>query len=182
MRKALCAILLRMATATYETAQRLRQDYEPARKRLEAVLAKLSDELMTAPTLEGGWSVKDVLAHIAFWDDRLVYAVHPPSGARNPLAPPQIEDIPYGPEWLEAVNTRVYRLNHERPLDEVRRDFEQAYTRLQDTVRGASDHDLLDPDGLTRRWGFPAMEMFDGIREHYAEHAEALEHALRNQS
>src|SRR5215218_2374655 len=96
---------------TFEVAARLRNEFEPARRRLEQSVMSFTDSQMIAPVLEDGWSVKDVLAHIAFWDDRLVYAVYPPAGALNPLTPPAIEDIPRGPDWLEAVNTRVYQLN-----------------------------------------------------------------------
>lgn len=165
---------------TFDTVTALRREFEPARRRLEQCLAYFTDSQMIAPLLAGGWSVKDVLAHVAFWDDRLVYAVHPPLGALNPLAPPAIEDIPRGSEWLEEVNARVYQLNQTRSLADVRNDFEQAYARLYEVVCAVSDHDLIAADGLSGRWGFSAMEMFSGIHEHYEEHALALETVLKS--
>ena len=33
----------------------------------EALLAPLSDEQMTTPTVNGNWSIKDNLAHLSFW-------------------------------------------------------------------------------------------------------------------
>lgn len=160
---------------TYHVSTELKCEFEPARQRLEKSLAAFSDSQMTLPVLDGGWTIKDVLAHVAFWDDRLVYAVHPPPDARNPLMPVAVEDIAQTAGWVDRVNARVYELNRDRRLAEVRADFDRAYAEVHRVVSALDDHELLDESGLTRRWGFPAMEMFSGIREHYDEHAEALE-------
>jgi uncharacterized damage-inducible protein DinB len=39
---------------------------------LQAIAALHADELL-APRLPGGWSVKDVLTHLAWWDQWLLY-------------------------------------------------------------------------------------------------------------
>jgi hypothetical protein len=36
--------------------------------RFEAIVAPLNEEQLCSPTLEGQWSVKDIMAHIAVWE------------------------------------------------------------------------------------------------------------------
>lgn len=35
---------------------------------LEGTMALLDQERIVAPVLEGGWSVKDVMSHLTFWE------------------------------------------------------------------------------------------------------------------
>jgi uncharacterized damage-inducible protein DinB len=51
-----------------EDRDALLQHYREMRQELLAAIDGLSDELLSEPSLDG-WSVKDHLAHIAFWDD-----------------------------------------------------------------------------------------------------------------
>jgi len=51
-----------------ELLQRIREE----REALERAVARVPAEKMTEPLLEGGWSVKDVLAHIAAWEGLMV--------------------------------------------------------------------------------------------------------------
>jgi hypothetical protein len=46
----------------------LLEHYRWTREELLAAIGDLSDGLMTEPSLDG-WSLKDHLAHLAFWDD-----------------------------------------------------------------------------------------------------------------
>ena len=39
---------------------------------LEETLASLSEDQMMQPGVEGDWSVKDVMAHVATWQERMV--------------------------------------------------------------------------------------------------------------
>src|SRR5262245_36176274 len=42
--------------------------FQKSQQELEAVLARFSDEDLIAPGQVGGWSLREVLAHIAAWD------------------------------------------------------------------------------------------------------------------
>jgi uncharacterized damage-inducible protein DinB len=42
------------------------------RANLEATLSQLSQEQMTRPGVEDGWTVKDTLAHLSVWETRMV--------------------------------------------------------------------------------------------------------------
>lgn len=156
-----------------------------AHARLLAAISPLSDAQMTAPVLGAdGWSVKDVLAHLDFWDRRLLHAIEPEEwpeqwqgdetqGSRR--FPPPIADIPYDDGWLEAVNTRIYTRNRHRDLQEVRAAFAATRERLLATAASLSAHDVYDPDGLSAGLGEPFAPMLLGAYEHYEEHAAELE-------
>ena len=156
-----------------------------AHGRLLRAIAPLSDAQMQAPVLgEHGWSVKDVLAHLAFWDRRLLYAVDPqewpedgPTSAaqRSRRFPPPIADIPYPDGWLEAVNTRIYTRNKDRDLDDVRAAFDRTRARLPAVTSALSAQAVSDLDSLTAPLGEPFSAMLVGAYEHYDEHAEELE-------
>ena len=40
-----------------------------AREELEATLARVPERQMGAPILHDGWSVKDTLGHLGFWEE-----------------------------------------------------------------------------------------------------------------
>jgi hypothetical protein len=142
---------------------------------LEAV-SLLTYEQLQAPVLANGWSVKDVLAHLAFWDQRLLHAVEPEGGPQvSRLTPPLIADIPYNEQWLTTVNARIYALNQGRDLAEVRAEFDATRRRLLVVAASLSPQDVSDLDGMTAPLGEPFSTMLLGAYEHYEEHAEELE-------
>ncbi len=146
-----------------------------AHQRLIGVIANLTDAQLQAPVLAGHWSVKDVLAHLAFWDQRLLHAISPADGAQaNRLAPPVIADIPLDAQWLETVNSRIYDMNQGRDLADVQEEFDATRRRLLEVVASLTMHDVFDADGLTAGLGEPFAPMLLGAWEHYDEHAEAL--------
>ncbi len=151
-----------------------------AYRRLWDAIAPLSTAQLQAPVLADGWSVKDVLAHLAFWDRRLLHAIEPEAepedgGQVSRLFPPAIADIPYDDRWLDAVNARVYSLNLGQSLEEVLTDFAVTQVRLPAVVALLSPHAVYDPDGLSALLGEPFAPMLLGAYEHYEEHTEELE-------
>ncbi len=162
-----------------------------AHERLLRAIAPLSPAQMVAPVLGAdSWSVKDVLAHLEFWDRRLLHAIQPeawpeawwaagPAGAADGahvrLLPPPIADIPYPDGWLEAVNTRIYTRNKDRDLDDVRAAFDRTRARLPAVTSALSAQAVSDLDSLTAPLGEPFSAMLVGAYEHYDEHAEELE-------
>lgn len=149
---------------------------EAAHARFLHAIARLTDAQLQAPVLENGWSVKDVLAHLAFWDGRLLHAVEPEGGPQAfRLAPPLIADIPWDEQWLETVNERIYTLNRDRALEDVRAEFDATRRRLLAVAASLSAHDVYDPGGLSALLGEPFAPMLLGAYEHYDEHSETLE-------
>ena len=151
-----------------------------AHQRFDQTIASLSDAQLQEPWLPDGWSVKDVLAHVTFWDQRLLHAIAPDGGPNAfRLAPPLIADIPYNEHWTDRVNERIYQLNRERDLGAIKTELEQTRQRLRRVVGGLSEHDVFDADGLSAAIGIPFLPMLTGAYEHYEEHTQELEALLK---
>jgi hypothetical protein len=142
---------------------------------LQATAPLRVDELLE-PRLPDGWSVKDVLAHLAWWDQWLLYIIplSDRSGSvRRP--PPLFDEIPADGRWADQMNTRVYQLNRRRDLSEIQAEFETARRSVLQLVQSLSDADVFDADGLSAILEQPAAPLLLGIYEHYEEHAHAIE-------
>ena len=71
------------ADRTYVTENRAQLD------RLRTLVERLSDQELSRP-LEAGWTVAGLLAHLAFWDQRIVILLDRwgPTGQGTPPSPP----------------------------------------------------------------------------------------------
>lgn len=107
--------------------------------------AGIPEERMDEPGVAGEWSVKDVLAHVAYWDNEDLAAVE-----RFVNSVPVPEDA----EW-QAVNEQVFAERRGWPLADVRRDLLDTHERLLTALRHAPGYDLAL---LKESW------------EHYDEH------------
>jgi hypothetical protein len=132
------------------------------RQQLEAALARFSDEQLLAPTLHGGWSIKDLIAHFGFWEGRIVTLYGQLVHGEEPAAaePP-----------LDELNAQAYARHRTQTLDEVRREEQAAYTQLLAIVVNASDDDLFNPQRFAVTEGRPFVEWIENnTYGHYEEH------------
>ncbi len=143
-----------------------------ARTRLEGDLAGLTPEQMTAPDLPGDWSVKDLLAHLGWWEQRACELYADLAQGREPEHP--VDDA-----QLDALNARLLEPFHAQDLDSVR-DFERkAYRRLLRLVETAPEENLFDAQRFAWLRGEPFVEWVRGNSSgHYAEHFPMLEQKL----
>lgn len=127
---------------------------------LEALLAQISDEQFVQPGAIGEWSVKDILAHLTFWEQRLLAYFN---GARESLIQPGEEEQ----AAIDRINAEVFAANRDRPLAEVRAEFDSSYQQTLALADSLSAEDLADEEFF----GLFAGDTF----EHYREHREMLE-------
>jgi hypothetical protein len=124
-------------TETAETAdvqQRrdtLLQRSREAHTQLEALLATLSDEEQTRPGVTSDWSVKDHLAHLTWWEQRVIRML---AGAPDP-----VEAIPGESKSEDDINAYVYAQNHARSLADVRTAFDASYQEMLQLIATAPD-------------------------------------------
>lgn len=149
---------------------------DAAQQSFVQALSSFSDEQMTTTRMADGSTVKDMLAHVSFWDRRFMHAMQPEPPDAFRLATPEIADIPYKEhmQWADAVNARIRQLNQHRSLDEIRREYEQNWIRMDAFLHALTPHDVFDSDGLSAVIGMPFEPFMRGIYEHYEEHAEEL--------
>lgn len=133
-------------------------------RRLEDLLASLSEGQMTTAGVNGPWSVKDNLAHLTVWQDYLLSQLQ---GFQANTQPPEF--MP-GLTTEDAINERVYQENKDRPLAEVLDRFRASYQRVLPAVEAMSEEALNSsvPWSATGNplWPFIAGNTY----EHYAEH------------
>jgi hypothetical protein len=102
------------------------------RRRLEALVGKLDDAALSRP-MPGGWTVAGVLAHLAFWDQRIVTFIEfLKRGTRVP------EEDSIDVEWInEAVKPTQLALPARRAATlavETARAIDQAVATLSDEL------------------------------------------------
>ena len=137
---------------------------------MEALLLELDEEQMLDTKAQDGWSVKDILSHITYWErlalDRL-YA------ARDGRAM-QIELV--GSWDVDQLNAQTYAENKDRPLDEVLAHTQDAHTELMGVLEESDATFIEGPLPFdwaqdTPVWQFVA----ENSSWHYKEHRQALE-------
>ena len=102
------------------------------RRRLEALVGKLDDAALSRP-MPDGWTVAGVLAHLAFWDQRIVTFIDfMKRGTKVP------DDDPIDVEWInEAVKPTQLALPPRRAATlavETARKIDQAVAMLSDEL------------------------------------------------
>jgi hypothetical protein len=133
---------------------------------LEVILASLDKTQYSIEGVIPGWSIKDVLAHIASWQHRLLRWLD--AAVRN--EEPTISG-PDSVEEMDALNAQFYLENKSLPLDAVLTDFHTSYRQIMDIVQAMPEADLLNPNRFTWANGRPLWHLIAGdTYEHYREH------------
>jgi hypothetical protein len=132
------------------------------RAQFESALAQCSDDQLLVPNLHGGWSLKDLIAHIGFWEQQAALTFSALLRGVNP---------PDEPFTLDELNARVYAQNQYKPLAEVRLAEQAAYEQVLLLVENARDDDLFNPQRFAGTQGKPLAEWIESnTYGHYEEH------------
>ena len=144
--------------------------------RFVQALAPLSPAEMLEPRLSDGRSVKDVLAHITWWDQWLLLTLPAdPNTAGAAITLPLADQIPATDDWADEMNAKVFAYNQSRELSAIQEEFSATRTQMLRRVSRLSIDDLYDPEGMSATIGQPVAPLILGIYEHYEEHAHELE-------
>jgi hypothetical protein len=133
---------------------------------LEEILASLDKTQYVTEGVIPGWSIKDMLAHIASWHHRLLRWLDAAVRNQEPTisGPDNIEE-------MDALNAQFYQENKARPLDEVLADFRTSYQRIMEIVQTMPEDDLISPHRFAWSQGQPLWQAIAGdTYEHYQEH------------
>ena len=135
--------------------------------RMELLLAQLSVAEMNQPGAVGVWSVKDVLAHIAFWER---YAANIIRDALRGSMPALVAD-----DETERNNASVVAQYYQRSLAAVIADWQQAREDLLEEIAELSEADLNDPTRFAWSPGITLLEHIAGNSyEHEQEHIDQI--------
>ncbi|SRR6266487_857193 len=141
---------------------------------LKEILAPLDRTQYSTEGVIPGWSIKDILAHIAAWHHRLLIWLHAAIQNEKPTisGPDSVEE-------MDALNAQFYIENKPRPLEEVLTDFRTTHQQIMDTVQAMHEEDLTDPHRFSWANGKPLWHLVAGdTYEHYQEHLAQIQEWL----
>lgn len=133
-------------------------------KKIESALAALSPDQMETPSANGGWTVKETLVHMTFWELQLLedFAV-----LKRGETPVELN----GQEGIDAVNAGTISKAKTMQLASVLEDFKASFRQLTAWL------EELDPVDLNRPFMYGlSLEEFiaEDTWKHYAEHLPLL--------
>ncbi len=109
----------------------------------QALLDAIGEANMTQPEVAGGWSIKDIVAHITEWRRRTVkrfQIIRNPNVDLTPHWPKALQD-----DDVDKINAWFYEVNRDRPLTDVLDDSREVIQQLIDAIDALSDDDFQDP-------------------------------------
>jgi hypothetical protein len=146
--------------------QRTREE----RAALDDVYAKLTEDELCAPVLDGGWTMKDALAHITAWEQRVLKATAAAERGEQDVWP----EPGYTMADVDRLNERDYLANKDRTLTEVRVEAQSSFAEYMLWIEGFSPEQIAGELPYT-----PGIKLEQIIRangdEHYREHLDAIE-------
>lgn len=136
-----------------------------------ALVESVPEEGREKPGVVGGWTLKDLLGHIAFWSGRAAETLRCACNDRLDDAP-----IGEGDSWVDEWNEREYSIRKDRPFMEVRAEFLRNYKEANACLDEAPEEKIN-----AKLRGNEVASYFAGDTFlHYREHAEHIREWLRN--
>jgi hypothetical protein len=149
------------------------------REEWDALITQVPDSARTEPALAGGWSVKDLIAHVAAYENWTAAQIRAANEGRAPTDKELYgtEEMPPDPEvWdIDRQNALINAQYKETPLAEVMTFSRQAFADLMAAVEAVSDEDFTRTDAQTWTGDMTLLEIIPGqCYAHYEQHAEEL--------
>ena len=148
------------------TTTQLLEVMRTARSNWEALLAEVGEARLTEPGVEGDWSLKDIIAHITYFE---TWAADNVMAFRRGEPRPQSE---YKGLEMDERNARIYERIRAKSLDQVLQESHVSFQRSIEAVHGLRDEDLYDPE-FTRvpDADWTVFDLIEGDTfEHYHDH------------
>lgn len=144
-----------------------RQKLGDGRAEWEAFLATIPAERMEMPGLAEGWTIKDVIAHVTWFEREMVQVIEARALVGSGL-------------WLlptDERNRAIYEQNHERPLANVLAEAKSIGTQLLTLAQTLSEEELNQADRfkeMPTEW-IPWQLIADNSFTHYPDHIADIE-------
>jgi hypothetical protein len=134
---------------------------------LEVHFSALSDAQMVQPGINGEWAVKDLLAHITWWEQHLLRRLRT---GREDL----YQEVTSMQAVTDQVNHEIFVANQSRSLADILEDFHASYQQVLAAVEALPEEALAQ------------AEIYDAIAwdtfQHYPEHTAMLRSWIENGS
>ncbi|MDD5466544.1 MAG: DinB family protein [Anaerolineales bacterium] len=148
------------------TREQFIEEVRRTRQAWQAALSQVPEGRLQEAGVCGDWSVKDLIAHIAWYEGEMVGLL-----SRRELAGSELWNLP-----LEARNAAIHALSQDRPLPEVLAEARETAAAFLAWLATLSEEELNDPGRFTNmplEWQ-PWMVIASNSSEHYQEHLSQL--------
>ena len=141
------------------------------RAEFDAAVAKVPHDQRTAISVQGEWSVKDIIAHLTNYEAWMADRLHE-----------RLQGIDYAPAPLDMMhyderNKIIHEQNKDRTLADVLAWSQATHKRLIEGIEAHAEAFLIEPQQLAGApepviiWKMLRSEVYD----HYAEHIPFIE-------
>ena len=141
------------------------------RIRWSDIMAQMDDDMMLKPGVEGHWSVKDILAHVVWYERETVGLL----GARA-LVGSDLWELP-----LDERNAAVYEETKSMTLEEVRAESTRVFPQLLEQLEALPEDAYGDAScfsGMPADWE-PWFIIAGNTFNHYPDHTQSLKQLLK---
>lgn len=111
------------------------------RQRLDSYLESLSNEDLTGPADEAGWTPKDHIAHLAIWEQSMVGLLE---GTRRNEIFGVSKDL-YDSHDVDAINAEIQQQHASKSMEDVFTMYRDAHFELMTLIDRLSFEDLNRP-------------------------------------
>lgn len=154
----------RSGTARVADPRQLVTELTEARDSFSAALEAVDPRLLDAPGLVGDWNARQLVAHLAHWDDWASTCLEAAAGDG-------LEQLAVGDWDVDAQNAAVAARSADQAFDAVRDEEATAFERFAERL-AALEPSLLEHEAP---WGGTVEAIVrENGPDHYAEHAAHL--------
>jgi hypothetical protein len=173
---ALADELTRLAGSQPMTGARLAGILQAERSRWNELLAQVSPQRMDMPGVEGEWSVKQIVAHLTWYEQAIV------EGAQQALSTGTFTRRRPEGVGVDEMNTQIAEQSRARPASEVLAEADAVFGQLLALIEACPQDKLNDPRllGLPEDM-VPWMGVANNSYGHYRQHEPALRAWLERQ-
>jgi hypothetical protein len=107
----------------------------------EELVGKISPERMLEPAFAGGWTFKDLIAHLNGWRSRSLDRIEAAERGQPDPPPPWPAELTDD----DSINAWIHEQSQERLLMDVLTDASGSFARLRDAVEVLPEDELFDP-------------------------------------
>lgn len=152
---------------------KLLESMRTTRLQWDSLVNEIDESKMTEPLLHGGWSIKDTIGHVAYYEQWL-------QGWLEAAAKGQVTLATHRDSLdVDARNALIWADNKDRPLAEIMSESKFVFERLIQIVLLLPEADLIAPYAFDRYvlpfwgrsmalWECIASDSYDHYREHTA--------------
>jgi hypothetical protein len=152
------------------TKSRLLATLQAKRTEWEAVVADFPAAHLTDPSVAKGWSVKDIIAHLAHYERWIAERLEEHLRGET-YVPTEMDDMDFN-----EANILIFQANRDRALADVQAESQQVFQRLVAAIEAHSEEFLIEPQHFA---GMPEpiaiwMLIRSNVYDHYREHMPAI--------